>query len=142
MKIKQLGIKTPDNTWESRKALFLGYNQLKKLMDYRLKSLLGRDVRPIVFQDDNRFEVYVDEYTQEEHKILLEAAFADENYRNFIMRFRKDVYCIIGDLFAVGLIEPEMPFAIENWIAVDEGIYFFSDYEDYVKEYKSEDNHG
>ena len=122
--------------WQARQAMFLDWVQLKALLEYRLKALLGRDIKPFPFRDSDYWDVQTEEYSEEELEILFAAAEADyedrENHgKNYLGIFKGPHH-----IFAIMIISPEFPFELDKSVVTEQGVYFLGVSKEYIKEYK------
>ena len=127
-----------NKNWQQREAMFLDWVQLKALLEYRLNDLLGRDIKPIPFQDSDYWDVYTQEYTQEELEKLFSAANADaEDRKNHGLDYEGKLHSLTSD-FTTKLLSPEFPFEIDKSVVTEQGIYFLGVSKEYIKEYIKE----
>ena len=122
--------------WQSRQAMFLDWVQLKALLDYRLKALLGRDIKPLPFQDGDYWDVQTEEYSEEELELLFSVADADDEDRENHGKNFFGIYKGLHQVFTTKLISPEFPFKLDKSVVTDKGVYFLSVSKEYIKEYK------
>ena len=132
-KINPLTQKEHLRTWDLRKVIFLDWEQLYHLLKRRITSLIDRDINPVPFQDGDYWDVQTETYTAEELEKILCAANADEEDReNNDADLDGRIYGLTAVL-AMKLISPELPFVAEKTVAVESGVYFFSEREEFIK---------
>lgn len=122
--------------WKMHQAIFLDWVQLKALLEYRLNALLGRDIKPIPFQDSDYWDVETEEYSDEEIEILFAAANADDEDRENHCKNYLGVCKGLHSVFTTKLISPEFPFALDKSVVTKQGVYFLGGSNEYIKEYK------
>lgn len=122
--------------WQARQAMFLDWVQLKALLEYRLRALLGRDIKPFPFKDGDYWDVQTEEYSEEELDILFAAADADDEDRENHGKDFFGLYKGLHDVFTTKLLSPEFPFELDKGVATEKGVYFLGVSQEYKKEYK------
>lgn len=129
-----------EDTWEFREAVFLTWNQSSTLLSVRLFELLGRDIAPRSFQDGDYWDVYTQDLTQAEMDLLLDVAGADDEDRENHIPNAEGRIRGITEYLAAKLLSPEMPFSVDRTVATENGVYFMSASEPYVKDYTGRAN--
>ncbi len=128
------------DTWESRKTIFLDWSQLNRLLHICLFELLGRDVLPQAFQDGDYWEVDTKKFSQTEMQLLLDKANADEeDCKNHEPNCEGHISGLTDSL-AAKLLSSEMPFPVDKTVATDNGVYFMSAARPHTKDYTGREN--
>ena len=122
--------------WQIRNSVFLDWFQLKELLEYRIEALIGRNIRPVPFQDGDYWDVRTDDYTQQEIDVLIEAANGDEYDQENHPVDIDGMGNGLNDTLARKLIAVELPFEIDKTLVGESGVYFLSNEELYTKVYK------
>lgn len=120
--------------WTMNRALFLNWESLKTLMEFRLSFLLNPKIHAAPFQDADYWEVETGPISSSEMELLFEAAGADKDDREN-HNGEKLALESITDALALKLIAPEMPFPVKNAVAVENGLYFIDQGFSYPKVY-------
>ena len=123
-------------TWQISNSVFLDWFQLKELLEYRIEALIGRNIRPVPFQDGDYWDVRTDDYTQQEIDVLIEAANGDEYDRENHPVDIDGMGNGLNDTLARKLIAVELPFETDKTLVGESGVYFLSNDELYPKVYK------
>ena len=123
-------------TWQISNSVFLDWFQLKELLEYRIEALIGRNIRPVPFQDGDYWDVRTDDYTQQEIDVLIEAANGDEYDQENHPVDIEGMGNGLNDTLARKLIAVELPFETDKTLVGESGVYFLSNEELYTKVYK------
>ena len=120
--------------WTMNRALFLNWESLKTLVEFRLNFLLHRKIHAVPFHDADYWEVQTGPISSNEMELLFEAAGADkadrENHNG-----KKLALESITDAFALKLIASELPFPVKTAVPVENGIYIIDQGFSYLKVY-------
>ena len=123
-------------TWQISNSVFLDWFQLKGLLEYRIEALIERNIRPVPFQDGDYWDVRTDDYTEQEIKLLIEAANGDEYDQENPPVDIDGMGNGLNDTLARKLSAVELPFEIDKTLVGESGVYFLSNEELYTKVYK------
>ena len=120
--------------WTMNHALFLKWESLKILVEYKLGALLKRNIQAAPFQDEDSWEVGVSPIEPDEMELLFETAGADKEDRENHSGDKLAFDSLTGQ-FTMKLIAAEFPFPVRTAIPTENGIYFIDQGFPYPKTY-------
>lgn len=124
--------------WTMSNTLFLGWNSIKTLMDFRLGFLLGRPVDSQPIHDAEYWDVKTGPISPYEMERLFQIGGADEQDKKEHSD-DKQTWQSITAQFALKLTAAEFPFPITATVATEKGVYFIGQEIPYAKIYETQE---
>ena len=131
-----MAIKT--DLWTMSNTLFLGWSNIKTLMDFRLGFLLGRPVDSQPIQDAEYWDVKTGPIAPNEMERLFQIGGADEQDKKEHSGDKLTWQSITAQ-FALKLVAAELPFPIVATVATENGVYFIGQDIPYAKIYDTQE---
>ena len=131
-----MAIKT--DLWTMSNTLFLGWNSIKTLMDFRLGFLLGRPVDSQPIHDAEYWDVKTGPIAPNEMERLFQIGGAGEQEKKEHSGDKLTWQSITAQ-FALKLVAAELPFPIVATVATENGVYFTGQDFPYDKIYDSQE---